>query len=176
MIARIEISESHDLLAIAIVSGSSGYEGEIYYENGSLFVKDVTQQALDDALAAYDPIPDVRKRMVGTSNAAFEQAMTGLTADYPPSEITSWERQRAEALAWDGDSQAPTPWIDIAAQTRGVERDVYLARTLAKVNLFAQSSAFLVGRRQAIDDALRAATTSAELEAIVINYTLPGAP
>jgi len=108
------------------------------------------------------------------NNAAFEQAMLALTADYPPSEITSWERQRAEALAWGADPQALTPWIDIAAQTRGIERGEYLARTLSKVHLFAQASAFLVGRRQALDDAIRQAETAAELQAIVIDYTLPG--
>ncbi|WP_425056702.1 hypothetical protein [Pseudomonas abyssi] len=114
--------------------------------------------------------------LVTQNNAAFEQAMAGLTADYPPSEINSWERQRAEALAWDADQQAATPWIDIAAHTRGIDRGEYLARTLAKVHLFAQASAFLVGRRQALDDAIRQAETVADLQAIVIDYTLPGAP
>ncbi|VVO24262.1 hypothetical protein [Pseudomonas fluorescens] len=68
-----------------------------------------------------------------------------------------------------------TPWIDIAAASRGLERDEYLARTLAKVTAFANVSAYLTGRRQGIDDQLRAATTAEELAVVAIDYTLPGA-
>tara|TARA_R110001606_G_C15332499_1_gene645714 strand:+ start:733 stop:1143 length:411 start_codon:yes stop_codon:yes gene_type:complete len=114
--------------------------------------------------------------ITGQNNAAFEQAMSALTSEYPEGEIKSWDRQRDEAIAWEQNSSATTPWIDIAAQTRGIDREVYLARTVTKVHLFADASAFLVGRRQAIDDAIRAATNSGELEAIAIDYTLPGAP
>jgi len=113
---------------------------------------------------------------VSTNNSAFEQAMSAMTADYPASEISSWERQRAEALAWEADSTAPTPWIDIASQARGLDRVEYLQRTAAKVHQFAAASAFLIGRRQAIDDAIRAAETVEALDAIVIDYSLPVAP
>jgi len=122
---------------------------------------------------SFEPV-DLAASLVLKNNAAFEQAMLALTADYPPSEISSWERQRAEALGWQADNTAPTPWIDVAAQVRGVPRAEYLQRTVNKVQLFAHASAFLVGRRQAIDDAIRQADTSAGLEAIVIDYTLPG--
>ncbi len=114
-----------------------------------------------------------RPGMTEANNAAYESAIAALTADYPPSEIATWERQRAEALAWAADTAAPTPWIDIAAAARGLDRGEYLSRTLAKAQAFAQASAWLTGRRQGIDDALRAATTPAELAAVVIDYTLP---
>ena len=119
---------------------------------------------------------DVAASLIDKNNAAFEQAMDSLTAGYPPSEISSWERQRAEAVAWGANDQALTPWIDIAAQVRGIDRAEYLGRTLAKVQLFAQASAYLVGKRQALDDAIRQAETVAELEAITIDYSLPTAP
>lgn len=118
----------------------------------------------------------VRQRLTAENNAAYEAAIGALTADYPAAEIATWERQRAEALAWAGDPQADTPWIDIAAAARQLDREVYLTRTLAKVNAFAQASAYLTGRRQGIDDAIRAAATAEELAAVVIDYTLPGAP
>tara|TARA_R110000850_G_scaffold275207_1_gene414180 strand:+ start:45663 stop:46145 length:483 start_codon:yes stop_codon:yes gene_type:complete len=153
-------------------------DGEFFAEwKGSLeeLAEFLRQQGddIDIARLSYDTA-DLAASLIPKNNAAFEQAMLALTADYPPSEISSWERQRAEALGWQADNTAPTPWIDVAAQVRGVPRAEYLQRTAAKVALFAQASAFLVGRRQAIDDAIRQATTSAELEAIVIDYTLPG--
>lgn len=131
-------------------------------------IKTAEQLAVERFDAAYTS-------RVSSNNSAFEQAMLALTADYPASEISSWERQRAEALAWEGDSAAPTPWIDIASQARGLDRVEYLQRTAAKVHQFAAASAFLIGRRQAIDDAIRAADTVEALEAISIDYTLPGA-
>lgn len=113
--------------------------------------------------------------LIAANNAQYSAAIDQLTSDYPPAEIATWERQRAEAVAWGADPAASTPWIDIAAAARGLDRDEYLARTLAKVTAFAGASAYLTGRRQGIDDQIRAATTAEELAAIVIDYTLPGA-
>ena len=111
---------------------------------------------------------------VAANNAAYEQVIALMTADYPPAEIQTWERQRAEVLAWSEDASAETPWIDLAALARGLDRDEYLARTLAKVSAFAQASAWLTGHRQGIDDAIRAAASAVEVQAIVIDYALPG--
>lgn len=126
-----------------------------------------------------DPEPTMeqrRQRLTVANNAGYEAAIGELTADYPPSEIATWERQRAEALAWEADTQAATPWIDTAAFARQLDREVYLARTVAKVHAFAQASAYLTGRRQFIDDTIRAAETVEQLASITIDYTLPGAP
>jgi hypothetical protein len=114
--------------------------------------------------------------LTGQNNFAFESAMGELTASYPPSEISSWERQRAEALAWEADNTEPTPWIDIAAAARNIERVSFLQRTVDKVTLFLQASAFLVGTRQLNEDAIKLATTVEELDAIAMDYTLPSAP
>lgn len=117
----------------------------------------------------------LRATLVKENNAKYEAAIGKMTSEYPATEITTWERQRAEAVAWGNDPATPTPWIDIAASARGLDRDEYLTRTLAKVNAFAMVSAYLTGRRQGIDDQIKAATTSEQLESITIDYTLPGA-
>lgn len=120
-------------------------------------------------------LEELRDVLTASNNEQYEAAIGHMTSDYPTAEITTWERQRAEAVAWGTDPAAATPWIDIAATARGLDRDEYLARTLAKVNAFAVASAYLTGRRQGIDDQIRAATTAEELAAVVIDYTLPGA-
>lgn len=119
-------------------------------------------------------INSLRPGLIEQNNLAYEAAIANLTRDYPAAEIQTWERQRAEVIAWEADENAPTPWIDLAASARGLDRNEYLARTLAKVHAFAQASAWLTGRRQGIDDAIRAAATPADLAAITIDYTLPG--
>lgn len=113
---------------------------------------------------------------IAANNAAYEQAIALMTSGYPPAEIQTWERQREEALAWEEDPASPTPWIDLAAQARGLDRDDYLARTLAKVSDFAWASAWLTGRRQGIDDTIRAAESAEDAQAVVIDYALPGGP
>lgn len=82
------------------------------------------------------------------NNFAYESAINTLTAGYPQSEIATWERQRAEALAWNADPAALTPWIDTAATARGITRTDYLSRTYTKAVQFAQASAHLTGLRQ----------------------------
>lgn len=109
------------------------------------------------------------------NNAAYEAAIAAMTSDYPPSEIATWEVQRQEASAWSADNQSATPWIDAAATARGIDRLEYLQRTLGKAQAFAAASAWLTGRRQALDDLIKA-TPAEQLHTIVIDYTLPGAP
>jgi hypothetical protein len=113
--------------------------------------------------------------IINLNNAAYEAAIAALTRAYPPSEIATWERQRAESLAWSINADAPTPWIDIASTARGIPRDEYLARTLSKATQFAQASAYLTGLRQRYEHDIKAATNGGELAAITFGYTLPGA-
>ena len=120
------------------------------------------------------PLDDLRRAAIEQNNAAYDSAISRMTSDYPAAEIQTWERQRAEVVAWADDTEALTPWIDIAAAARMLDRTEYLTRTLAKVNAFAVASAFLTGRRQGIDDRIKAATTADELAAITIDYTLTG--
>lgn len=104
------------------------------------------------------------------NNAAYEAAIAELTAGYPPSEIATWERQRAEALAWQADNAAATPWIDVAAAVRGIPRADYLSRTYAKAAQFAQASAYLTGLRQRFETEINEST---DPSAVVTDYTLP---
>lgn len=127
-----------------------------------------------NAPTAEQRLTERRASRVTENNQAYEAAIAALTSAYPPSEVATWEIQRQEAAAWAADNEAPTPWIDGAAAARGIDRVEYLQRTLGKAQAFAQASAFLTGRRQAIDDLIKV-TTAEQLHTIVIDYTLPGA-
>ena len=107
------------------------------------------------------------------NNQAYQNAIRFMTQEYPEAEIATWERQREEVLAWELNKNASTPWIDIAAMARGLGRIDYLERTLAKVNKFAIISAYLTGRRQGIDDAIKRAINESELTNVQVDYSLP---
>ena len=122
---------------------------------------------LDEAMAALKSEPELTP--IQRNNAAYESAIARLTTDYPPSEIATWERQRAEAMAWHLDDTSPTPWIDIAAQARGIPRADYLARTYAKAAQFAQASAYLTGLRQRYETEIKAAV---DPSSVLLEYSL----
>ncbi len=104
-----------------------------------------------------EPTPDeVKALRLALNNGAYEDATGALTADYPQLEKDTWPTQDAESRAWLDNPAAPTPWIDRAAAVRGIERDEYLRRTLLKARQFVIMSAWLTGRRQGYEDAIRA--------------------
>jgi hypothetical protein len=91
------------------------------------------------------------------NNGAYETATIALTANYPQLEKDTWPTQDAESRAWlDDPLGAVTPWVDRAAAVRGIDRDEYLRRTLLKARQFVIMSAWLTGRRQGFEDAIRA--------------------
>jgi type II secretory pathway pseudopilin PulG len=88
---------------------------------------------------------------------AYNATTAALTADYPQLEKDTWPTQNEEASAWVTDpAGAATPWIDLAAVERGIEREEYIRRTLIKARQFKVMSAFLTGRRQRYEDQIKA--------------------
>ena len=104
-----------------------------------------------------EPTPDeIKAQRLAINNGAYETATRALTANYPQLEKDTWPTQDAESRAWLDEPSAPTPWIDRAAAVRGIVRDEYLRRTLLKARQFVIMSAWLTGRRQGYEDAIKA--------------------
>ncbi len=133
----------------------------------------ITEERFNEAKAS--ELQARKTLLTQRNNAAYENAISQMTHEYPPSEIQTWERQREEAVAWGVDPLSATPWIDSAAAARGVPREIYLSRTLAKITAFAMASAWHTGRRQGIEDQIRAADSFLSIGSVAIDYTLPGA-
>lgn len=97
-------------------------------------------------------------------NADFEKSIQQITAGYPASETSSWGKQEAEARAYVADAAATTPLIDALSSVRGVAKDELVSRIIAKADLFATVSGQLIGKRQALEDALDALPETATAE------------
>ena len=107
------------------------------------------------------------KKALAENNTAYTAATRALTADYPQLEKDTWPTQDSEAAGWVADPEtARTPWVDLAASERGLDREEYLRRTLVKAKQFKVLSAFLTGRRQKFEDAIKAGEDPA------LDYTL----
>jgi len=141
------------------------------------------QEALDYVAGRqiyFSPPPTVdaqRPQKLTQINAEFDAAMNQLVAGYPEREISSWSQQEKEATAYQAylDSVAAgsttavapnTPLLDALATARGFTVDALTATILKKSSAFASASGALIGKRQALEDAVNAATTLTELEAI----------
>lgn len=107
-------------------------------------------------------------------NGACEAEMHAVKSNYPESEVLSWSKQETEARAYLADPSAETPLINALSSARGVPKAELAQRVVAKSNLFAAVSGAIIGKRQALEDALAALpdegsieTHQAEIEAIL---------
>lgn len=120
-----------------------------------------------DEAARYDEkyaLTNARTIKLGEINRACEAELSQLKAGYPEGEVQSWERQFAEAAAYQANSAAPTPTLDGIATARGITRDDLVGRVLVKSELFAIASGQIIGRRQMLEDAIAEASIEALAE------------
>lgn len=99
-------------------------------------------------------------------NAACDKAVGALTATYPQVEIQSWPQQVKEADAYVADQLTPIPLLQAIAAERGITVDELVHRVHAKVQDYAIVSGQMIGRRQALEDAICAAENEQELHAL----------
>lgn len=107
-------------------------------------------------------------------NAATNRAIATLTATYPDREISTFDKQEAEARAYAVDPTASTPLLSALAKARGISLPDLVERVLAKADAFAVASGSIIGQRQALEDRLDACTTMEEVQGITVNISMPG--
>ncbi|MEH6649992.1 MAG: hypothetical protein V7707_08220 [Motiliproteus sp.] len=145
-----------------------GDQGEIEYSDkapkpiGSLneFVKVLAEfDRLADAEDNPPPPPEptvdeAKKAKLALINAAADNEMMSMLATYPPTEVTSWDKQEQEARAYLADNTATTPLLAAIAAARGLPLATLAERVVVKADLFAVQSGAIFGQRQALEDDL----------------------
>ena len=127
-------------------------------------------------------LEETRTATVAAINAAYEQAMTAIRAEEPPSALLTYSEQRTEAEGWMSDSDTPTPMLDTLAGTRGIEKTELVRRVLVKSALYKPVSGLLLGQQQRLMDDVAAIIAAdlpddlkiVALEQLNINIALPG--
>lgn len=92
-------------------------------------------------------------------NVECDEALAMITITYPSGEISSWPQQVQEAQAVAADPAASAPLLTALSAARGVDIIELSGRVLAKAAAFSVASGQIIGRRQALEDVLSAATT-----------------
>ncbi len=130
-------------------------------------------QSFIDLWVAAAPPPPTTAEMIAAAhtriNTAYEQAVRDLTANYPDSEIASWDKQETEARALYADINAVTPWIDAAATARGIPRLEFAILIISNANALLPFHGAYTGKRQKLRDeidALGPEPTQEQLDAI----------
>ena len=136
------------------------------YADGKLAGEDYLIRTLrfyGHPLGELTPLDDLRAVKLSEINAAADRAIGTLTATYPDREISTFDKQEAEARAYAADPTASTPLLPDLVE-----------RVLAKADAFAVASGSIIGQRQALEDRLDACTTREEVQGITVNISMPG--
>lgn len=99
-------------------------------------------------------------------NDAYQSELGAILGDYPEAETKTWDKQETEARAYQADSTASTPLIDAIASARSMDKAELVSRIIAKADAWIALSGAATGKRQALEDAISAAETLEEVEAI----------
>ena len=131
---------------------------------------------IDGKVVEYVPtFEELKSAKLSEINAAYNAATSSLVVAYPKSELLTFDKQEAEARAWQADNSAETPLVDMLSAGRQIDKADLVRRIIAKADAFAIASGSLTGQRQRYEDMLDVAETADAVAAIVPEYSLPGA-
>lgn len=117
------------------------------------------------------PVPtfkEAKAAKLSEINKAADKIMAALISTYPDREISTFDKQEAEARAYMADPTAPTPLLSALAKARGLSMDELVKRVIAKADTFAAASGYIIGQRQALKDQLDTCKTLEEVQSIVV--------
>ena len=117
------------------------------------------------------PVPtfkEAKAAKLSEINKAADKIMAALISTYPDREISTFDKQEAEARAYMADPEAPTPLLSALAKARGISMDELVKRVIAKADAFAAASGYIIGQRQALEDQLDMCKTLEEVQSIVV--------
>jgi len=98
----------------------------------------------------------LRTTRIAAINTVCNARLASLTEAYPEREINSWPQQEREARSLEQDVSAAVPLLSAIASARGLDVAELAARVREKSDAFAIASGAIIGRRQALEDALAA--------------------
>lgn len=178
-----------------LISEATYYPGEyVALHAEEALLRQIVAASLD-GVAVVDPVPgiswggewrplpagptlfDVQAAKLAEIRAACDAALNPLAASYPDREVQSWPQQVAEATALEGDANAAAPLIRQMAAMRSSLGDTQEVRVVELARRIRQNAADwsavagpIIGKRQALEDAVAAAGSTADVAAIVIDF------
>jgi len=116
------------------------------------------------AADAPNMLAESKAAKIAAIRSYFGGKVAGLKADAAPYEVETWSVQTAEYSAWAANNATPTPYVSALAAARGMP----LAALMGKIGFKVAGLASIQGAQQALEDVVKAATTEAEVDAVVL--------
>lgn len=138
---------------------------DVVPQENALFEKPIIPPTMEEAKTA----------KLTEINAACDAILNAAVKTYPNSEVLTFDQQTAEAKAYlASGNAADAPLLSALASGRGIEFDDLVNRVMAKHHAFSVLSGIVIGQRQALEDQLDVCTSVEEVNALTVNYTIPG--
>lgn len=118
-------------------------------------------------------VDTLRSEKLEEINGKYDEATSSLVSTYPQTELLTFDQQEAEARAWEADTSAETPLVDMLALGRQIDKAELVRRIIVKADAFKLAAGYLTGQRQRYEDLLGEAQTAEDVAAIVPEYVMP---
>lgn len=112
------------------------------------------------------PIDKLATQALSRINAGYQAEMGQILNDYPQAETLTFDKQEREARQWQTDNSVTTPYIDAMLAERPLEKAELVGRILAKADAFTQASGMATGKRQRLEDEVKAALEAQDRDAL----------
>ncbi len=121
-------------------------------------------EALDKAPPA--PIEQLATQALSRINSGYQAEMGQILDDYPQAETLTFDKQEREARQWQADNSVATPYIDAMLVERPLDKAELVGRILAKADAFTQASGMATGKRQRLEEEVKAALEAEDRDAL----------
>lgn len=127
----------------------------------------INDYTLVDGVLTIDPTAALSRAKLRKTRAIrshFDGVVNGIKATVAAYEVATWDTQRNELTMYLANPVNPTPYVDNLALVRGETRETLFPKIKAKVDAMAA----LQGTQQMLEKRVEAATTLAEVDAVIL--------
>lgn len=111
-------------------------------------------------------LAQAKSRKLAELKSAADAEVAPTRNQYPDFERETWPSQEREARAWTADNSAATPTLTDIGQARGKSLGYLAPKVIEKADQYRSLASAAAGKRQALAEAVEAATSVEEVEAI----------
>lgn len=111
-------------------------------------------------------IDDSARQAIDRINSGYQAEMGKILNDYPQAETLTFDKQEREARQWQMDNSVATPYIDAMLAERPLDKAELVGRILAKADAFTMASGLATGKRQRLEDDVKAALAAEDRSAL----------
>lgn len=114
-------------------------------------------------------LEEVKEQKLNSLIRLCDDECNSIRSKYPLAEQLSWDQQLKEAESYNVDNTINTLLLDdiLSGSSQNITKTDLVTKILNKATIFRQTVGSAIGKRQALEDQVNAATTVSEVDAII---------